>query len=77
VVKWYNESTSREPSQEDEKNNKKVLKKVLTKGERCGIIIRLSARQRDSSLKIEQQRKDVLRKDSENSFEFFEKSSFK
>jgi len=41
----------------------------LTNVNSSDIIIKLSTRQRDSSLKIEQQR-NVLSKDSENSFEF-------
>ena len=42
-----------------EKNSKEILKKVLTKGKRCGIIVKLSARNSERSLKIEQQERST------------------
>ena len=42
-----------------EKIFKEIFKKVLTRRERCGIIVKLSARNSERSLKIEQQERST------------------
>ena len=49
-----------------EKKFKKVLKKVLTRRNDCGIIVKLSARNGERSLKIEQQERSTKHSMCEN-----------
>ena len=66
-TRWYNSQAVREERQTTsrkslEKFFKKLLKKVLTRGKRCGIIVKLSpARETEDkrSLKIEQQERST------------------